>query len=101
MITVGAKILEQHVQAFGFRDKHRGPQHVAHAELLLAGVEAQQVFGQQDADDMIAVAFKHRKARVVGLDDQRHEFVRCLGDIDHVHLRARDHDVAGLHFRHL
>jgi hypothetical protein len=36
-----------------------------------------------------------------GLYDEGHELVRRLGHIDHVHLRARDHDVARLELRDL
>ena len=38
----------------------------------------------------------HGKARVRGLDDERNELVGRLADVDHVHLRARHHDVARL-----
>jgi hypothetical protein len=46
---------------------------------------------------VVAVAVDHRKARVRGLDDERDELRPAVVDVDHVHLRARDHQVARLH----
>ena len=63
---------------------------------LLPGEVAQQVLGQQNADDVVLVLADHREARVPGFDDLRQELLGRLVDVDHVHLRARHHDVARL-----
>ena len=71
------KSLQQHVQALGFGDEDRRTQHVAHVELLLAGVIAQQVLGEQDADHVVLAFADHREARVRGLDHERDELRRA------------------------
>ena len=57
---------------------------------------AQQVLGEQDADDLVAVFADHRKARVTRLDHDRQDLLRRIVAIDDDHLRARHHDVAHL-----
>jgi len=98
VVAAGAELPQQHVQALGLGHEDRGTQHLAHVELLLAGVMAQQVLGEQDADHVVAVLVDDRETRMRRADHLRHEFLHLLVDIDHVHLRARDHDVAHLHF---
>ena len=91
---------KQHVEPLGFGHEHRRAQHLAHVEFLLARVMAQQVFGEQHADDVVAVLVDHREARVRGGDHLRDEGLHRLVDVDEVHLRARDHDVAHRHLGH-
>ena len=77
MIAVRAEFLEQHVERLGLGDEHRRPQHLAHVEFLFAGVVAQQILGEQDADDVVLVLADDREARVAGLDDERDEHCRA------------------------
>ena len=50
---------------------------------------------------MVGIAFDHRKARVARLHDSRNPLVDRLGDVEHEHLRARHHQIAGTQFRYL
>jgi hypothetical protein len=82
---------------FRARNEDRRAQHVAHVELFLPGVIAQQVLGEKDSDHVVLVLPDHREAGVPGLDHHGDELVGGLLDVDDVHLRARHHDVARLH----
>ncbi len=57
MIAIAAKFLEQHVQTLGFGHEYHRPQELAHVEAVArrtAGTgRAQQVFGEQHADDVV------------------------------------------------
>ena len=57
---------------------------------------AQQVLGQQDADDLLAILVHHRKARVTALDHGLEQHLGFVVAIEEGHLRARHHDVAHL-----
>ena len=100
VVARGAEFAQQHVEPLCFRDEHRRTQHVAQVHLL-AGAQAQQVLGEEDADHVVAVVVDGGKAGVCGLDDEGQELFRRLLDVHHVHLRARDHDFAHLHLGHL
>ena len=97
VIAVAAKFAQQHIQPLGFGDEDRRAQHRAQRETVLL-VIAQQVFGEQDADHVVARAVIDRKARVRGADHERNDLLGRRIDIDHVHLRALDHDVARAEF---
>ena len=58
--------------------------------------QAQQVLGEQDADDLLAVLVHHREARMAALDHGLEQHVGVVVAIEHRHLRARHHDVAHL-----
>jgi hypothetical protein len=61
--------LQQHVEALGFRDQHRRAQQFADAARpVVLDHAAQQVLGQQDAEDLVLVLAMHREARVAGFD---------------------------------
>jgi hypothetical protein len=62
VIAVLAEFLEQHVQRLGFGNEHGRAQHLAHIELFLSRIVAQQVLREQDADDVILVAAGDGKA---------------------------------------
>jgi hypothetical protein len=94
VVAVGAEVAQQHVQALRLGNEDGRAQHVAHVETLV-GVIAQQVLGQQDADHLVAFAVDGREARVRGFQHVRQPALDGLGDVDHVHLRAGHHDVAG------
>jgi len=93
VVVVGAEVAQQHVELLRFRDEDGRTQHVAHIEGFL-GVIAQQILGQQDADHLVAPAFDGRETRVLGVEHGRQPFFNRLADVDHVHLRTGDHDVA-------
>src|SRR5512146_220017 len=95
VVAVAAEIPQQDVEAFRFRYEYGRAQHVAHVELF-ARVIAQQVFRQQNADDVVLVAVSDGEARVRGVDDVGDELFRRVADVDDVHLRAGDHDLAHL-----
>ena len=65
-----AELAQQHVEFLGFRDQHRRTQQFAHVlrRAVVGDDAAQQVLGQQDAEDLVAVLAVHREARVAGLD---------------------------------
>ena len=95
------EFLEQHVQALGFRDQHGRAQQFAHAAgAAVTDHAAQQVLGQQDAEDLVAVLAVHREAGVAGLDHQVHQVKELRVDGQGHHLRTRHHDVADLLFGH-
>jgi hypothetical protein len=50
---------------------------------------------------MVPAALDDRKARVRRLDHEVDPLLDRFGDVDHVHLRARDHQVARAQFRDL
>ena len=99
MVAADAEFAQQHVQALGFGNEDRRADQRAHLD---AGFQhaAQRVLGQQDADDVVAVAFVDGKARVGGLDDRGDQVRDGLGDVQQVHARARHHDVGHDAFGH-
>lgn len=92
VVAAGAELAQQHVQALDLGDEHGRPDQRADIQRRLEHV-AQQVLGEQDADDVVAVVFVDRKARVRGLDDGGEQLRQRLGDIEQIHARARHHDV--------
>ena len=60
-----AELAQQHVEPLGFRHEHRGPHEFLDVERRLVGRlrrEAQQILGEQDADDLLAVLVHHRES---------------------------------------
>ena len=94
VVARAAEFFQQHVQAFGFGDEHRRAQAVAQVKGVRVGKVAQQVFGQQDAQHIVLVAANHRKARMRGVQHEGQEMRHRFADADHIHLAARNHDVA-------
>src|SRR5215831_10106280 len=103
VIAVAAKFLQQHVQSLGFRHEYGRAHVLADVEALarLRGREAQQVLGEQDADDVVAIPVHDRKTRVSGLHHHRQDAGRRLVAAHEHHLGARHHDVADLQIAHL
>jgi len=103
VVVADAELLKQDVEALAFGDEHRGPQALADVELPFPALRevAQQVLGEQDSGDLVAVLAYDREARVPGLDDDRQDALGRLVALDHDHLRARHHDVANLRLRDL
>jgi hypothetical protein len=61
----------------------------------------QHVFGEHDADDLVAIVADHREARMIGLDDELQQLLGRLVLRQHHHVAARHHDVADLDVRHV
>lgn len=99
VVAAGAELVQQHVQALGFGDEHGRAHQRAHLD---AGFQhaAQQILGEQDADDVVAVAFVDREPRVRGFDHVGHQVGDGLRDVEQVHARTRNHDVANGAFGH-
>ena len=58
--------------------------------------EPQQVLGEQDAGDLVAVLADDGEPRVAGFDHDGQDLLDRVVAIDHDHLRARHHHVAHL-----
>jgi hypothetical protein len=65
-----------------------GTQHLADvpAPHRTLGEIAQQILGEQDADDLVAVVANHREARVARLDHGRQQLLRAGIALQHHHL---------------
>ncbi len=100
MIARGAEFLQQHIQPLRLRNEDRRAQLVAQVDVFLAE-QAQQIFRQQDADHIVTLAVHGGETRMRRFDDIRQDFLARVVDIDHVHLRARNHDFAHLHLGNL
>src|SRR6476619_5592075 len=66
-----AEFAQQHVELLGFGDQDRRSQQFAHVDWMAAVVvvgddAAQQVLGQQDPEDLVAVLAMHGESRVPG-----------------------------------
>ncbi len=73
VVAVDAEVSQQHVQSLGFGDEYGRAQHVAHVEVFI-GIEAQQILGEQNADDVVATAFVDGEARMRGFLHEGDEF---------------------------
>ncbi len=95
------ELLEQHVELLRLGDQHRRAQQFAHrARTVVGDHAAQQVLGQQDAEDVVLVLAMHREARMAGFDHLLHQVEKARFGRQRHHLRARDHHVADGEFGH-
>ena len=99
VIAVAAELAQQVVQRLGLGHEHGGAQQRPDVQLGRA-LQLEQVLGQQDADDVLAVALDHRKARVRRVDDDVQDLVIRRIDVDQVHARRGHHHVAGRKLGH-
>jgi hypothetical protein len=99
VIAVAAKIAQQVVQCLGLGHEHGGAQQRPDVQLGRA-LKLEQVLGQQDADDVLAVTLDHRKARVCSIDDDVQDLVVRGIDVDQIHPRRGHHHVAGRKLGH-
>ena len=60
------------------------------------GEVPQQILGQQDADDLVAILADDREPRVAGFDHDGEDLLGRVFALDHDHLRPRHHDVPHL-----
>ena len=93
-----AELAQQHVELLRFGDQHRRPQQLADGAGPVVGDHpAQQVLGQQDAEDLVLVLAVHREARMAGLDHVLHQVEELRVRRQRHHLRARHHHVGHGH----
>ncbi len=99
VIAVGTEVLQQHIEPFAFRDKHRGPQQFTHIEALLVALYRidQQILRQQDAHHLVAAVADDRVTRMPGLDDGAQQLLRIGVAFQHVDLGTGNHDVTHPH----
>ena len=100
--AIAAEFLEQDIEALAFGDVLGRTQQGAEIEVFAAveGV-AQQVLDDQDADDVVLAFVDDRKAGMAGFDDFGDQALQVPVMFEHHHLRARNHHIAHLGFRHL
>ena len=60
MVAVASKISQQLIESFALGNEGRGPQQGPDIELRCA-LKFEQVFGQQDTDDVLAIALENRE----------------------------------------
>ncbi|MNI42198.1 hypothetical protein D3C73_964790 [compost metagenome] len=90
-----AELLQQHVELLRFRNQHRRAQQFTYvARTIVGNHAAQQVLGQQHAEDVVLVLAMHREARMAGLDHLLHQLQEGRLHRQRDHLRTRDHHVA-------
>src|SRR5690606_21367929 len=85
MVSTAAKIPEQYVQALCFRNEYGGPHQRTQIKLRIADGQ-EKVFGEQDADDIIAVAFIDWEAGMSRFDNLRQQFGKKDRNVEHGHL---------------
>ena len=99
VVAVVAKLPQQIVQALALGHKHRWAQQGADVQLGRT-LQFEQVFGQQDADDVVALTLVNRKTRMPGVDHLVQQLVHGVFDVEQVHARGRQHHIAGGHVGH-
>ena len=72
----------------------------APVRLAVRDLQAQQILGEQDAENLIAVLADDRKAGMTRLDHELDQFIGRLVALDEHHLGAGHHDVPHLHVGH-
>ena len=103
---VGAGLAEfpqQHIQALAFRHAGGGADHFLQRGFVqpVAEHQIQQIFRQQDADDVVRRITVDGEAGVGGFNDEGQVFFRLRRGGQHHALRARHHDLPHLHVGHL
>src|SRR5690606_39298765 len=79
VVVTRAEFAQQHVQTLGLGNKDRRTDQGAQLDVRIQHA-AQQVCGQQNPDDVVAVVFVDRKARVRRIDDEDQQFRQRQGD---------------------
>ncbi len=57
--------------------------------------QAKQILSQKNTEHVVFISVDHRKARVSGFDHVFNPTLRVFRNIDHRHLRSRDHQILG------
>ena len=99
MVAVVAKLAQQIVQPLAFRHKYGGTQQGSDIQFGRA-LELEQVFRQQDADDVFLFALKHRKPRVRGLNHLVQQLVKGVFNVQQIHPGGCHHHIASGHVGH-
>ena len=92
MVAVRAEVAQQLVQSLAFGYENSGSQQGAQVQLGRS-LDFQQVLGQQDADDVVALALEDRKAGMSGIDHLVQQIVVGGLNVQRVNARCRDHHV--------
>ena len=71
------------------------------AVVVLQQHQWQQIFGVQNAFDVVEIVADDRKARMLRLDDGRQQIIQRVTDFEVNELRAGNHDVPRLHVGYL
>ena len=99
MVSVVAELAQQIIQALAFRHKHCRTQQGADVQFGRA-LQLQQIFGQQDANDVFFFAFEDRKTRVRCFNHMVQHFVKRGFNVQQIHARGGHHDIARGHVGH-
>src|SRR5690606_24914109 len=92
VVAAAAEVAQQHIKAFGFRHEDCGAYQGPQVELGVVDGK-QQILGEQNSHDIVAVVFVDGKARVARFDDDGQHFGQGAPDVEHIHFGARHHDV--------
>ena len=98
VIAIAPEFLEEHVDALRLGHHHGRPHAFTDIEIREAPRShvAQHVFGEQDADDIVAIVVYNGKPRMPRFDDHRQQLLRRIVTAHRHHLRSRNHNVAHL-----
>jgi len=99
VVAVAAELAQQVVEALALGHEHGRAQQRADVQLGRP-LQLEQVLGHQDADDVLALAVVHRKARMCRVDDQVQKIIERRVDVDEVHAGRGHHHFARRHVRH-
>ena len=78
VIVAAAKFLEQHIEPLALGNEHDRAHVFADLEILVAGrLQPQQILGQQNAENLIAILADHGKARMAGFNHQLDQLARA------------------------
>jgi hypothetical protein len=97
VITAGAKLPEQHVQALAFGYEHCRAQEVADVEAApfpIVGAKRQHILGEQYADDLPLVVTDNGETGMGRLHGDLEYFLQRIIAADTDHIRPGNHDVA-------
>ena len=96
VVAVATELAQQVVELLALGHEDGRAQQGADVQRRRA-LELEQVFGKQNADDVLALLAVDRKARVPGFDHQVQLLVKRRVDVDQVHARRGHHDIARCH----
>ena len=97
MVVLLLKFFQQRVERLAFGHEHGGADDVVQLELLRIQREFEQVFGVQNADNVVFVVGDDGKARMGGVHGIGDNAFDAVGGFEHVHLGAANHGIANVH----
>src|SRR5690554_5805900 len=84
VVATATEVMQQDVKPLGFGNEHSRTNQRTNAYGRV-GDGQQKIFGQKNADDIVAVVFVDRKPGTTGIDNVRQQCGQRLIDIKHVH----------------